>query len=62
MPWSINDVEKHKAGLNPKQKKKWVAIANSVLKGCLKDKGKNCDAMAIKIANIKCTESKRILK
>ncbi len=34
MPWSIEDVEKHKKGLAEADKKKWVAIANSVLKQC----------------------------
>lgn len=32
MPWSPGEAEKHKKGLNSKQKSKWAAIANSVLK------------------------------
>lgn len=31
-PWGIADVDKHKKGLTKKQKKKWVAIANAILK------------------------------
>lgn len=49
--WSIKDVDRHKSGLNMKQKRKWLAIANSVLKDS-KDEGK-----AIRIANAKCCES-----
>jgi uncharacterized protein YdaT len=32
MPWKTSDVDKHKKGLTPQQKKHWVAVANSVLK------------------------------
>lgn len=31
MPWSVEDVEAKNQGLTPKQKKAWVAVANSVL-------------------------------
>lgn len=47
MPWTINDVDKHKKGLSKKEKEKWVKIANAVL-GQSKD-----DVMAIKVANSK---------
>lgn len=53
MPWIIKDVEKHKKGLSLEQKKKWIAVANKVLRDCLAD-GKSeveCDAKAIRIAN-----------
>jgi hypothetical protein len=51
MPWDISKVEEHKSGLSDSQKKKWVEIANSVLKSCKAKGGKDCDAMAIRVAN-----------
>jgi uncharacterized protein YdaT len=51
MPWHIVDVDRHKKGLSKKSKKKWVAIANSVLKS------KGDEVAAIKIAN---SQTKRI--
>lgn len=62
MPWNFSDSLKHKKGLDVPQQKKWAKIANTVLKSCLKDKGSNCEATAIKIANSKCTETKRMVK
>lgn len=50
MPWTTNDVDKHKKGLSSEKKAKWVKIANAVLKHC---KGSDCDAKAIRIANSK---------
>lgn len=55
MPWDIASVDKHKKGLSLKQKKKWVAVANSVLQSS------GDDATAIKIANSKCVESNKDL-
>ena len=37
MPWTVDDVDKHKKGLSDKQKKQWVRIANAVLAKCMKD-------------------------
>ena len=53
MPWTVRDVERHKHGLTDKQKKQWVAIANSVRKKCLAEGGteSQCDASAIRQAN-----------
>jgi uncharacterized protein YdaT len=34
MPWTVKDVDSKKKGLTPAQKKKWVKIANGVLKDC----------------------------
>lgn len=51
MPWTIDDVEKHKKGLTDEQKKKWVAIANSALMKCEKDGEKDCEQHAIMQAN-----------
>ena len=31
MPWSASDVNRHNKGLSPKQKRQWVAVANSAL-------------------------------
>lgn len=53
MPWSIEDVEKHKKGLSEADKKKWVAIANSVLKQCQEENSMDCEGMAIRVANSK---------
>ncbi len=43
-------------GLTSAQKKKWVSIANSVLKDCQSKKGKDCEGKAIRIANSKFSE------
>jgi hypothetical protein len=53
MPWDISQVDKHKKGLSPEQKKKWVATANSALAACIKKGGtdKSCAPHAIRIAN-----------
>jgi hypothetical protein len=53
MPWTTKDVEKHKKGLTTKQKKQWVAIANSVHTKCMSDGGgdSTCAVSAIKQAN-----------
>lgn len=58
MPWKVKDVDKHKKGLTPSQKKKWVSIANKVLRECLDGGGskKSCEAKAIRVANSKFTE------
>lgn len=56
MPWTVKDVDSKKKGLTPAQKKKWVKIANSVLKDCQAKGDKNCEAKAIKVANSKFTE------
>jgi len=58
MPWTINEVEKFKKGLNDNQKKKWVNIANSVLEKCIKDGGDDleCEVKAIRTANAKIDE------
>ena len=55
MPWTVADVDKHKKGLTPEQKKEWVSIANGVLSKCLKDGGtdQTCAPKAIRIANSK---------
>ena len=53
MPWSVEDVDSKVKGLTDKQKKQWVAIANSTRDECISDGGdeKTCDAKAIRIAN-----------
>jgi len=45
VPWTVKDVERHKKGLSPAGKRKWVAVANSVLKQT-GDEGR-----AIRVAN-----------
>ena len=53
MPWTTGDVDKHNKGLSDKDKKQWVAVANSVLSKCVEDGGDEgeCAASAIKQAN-----------
>jgi len=54
MPYTVDDVERHKKGLSPEQKEKWVAIANAVYEDCMaqEDVGElECAARAIRIAN-----------
>lgn len=58
MPWQPSDAHKHKKGLTKKQAQQWAKIANSVLEQCRKDKGKNCEAKAIKAANSKVGNNK----
>ena len=61
MPWTIEDVDKHKKGLSDKEKEQWVTVANSVLDKCLKDGGTDavCAVDAIKQAN-GATEKKSV--
>jgi hypothetical protein len=58
MPWGVGDVDHHKKGLTPEQKKKWVVIANGIYKDCLAKGGddKTCAPKAIRIANSKFME------
>lgn len=53
MPWKVSDVDTHKKGLTPKQKRQWVAVANSVMAACLKDGGTDatCAPQAIQQAS-----------
>jgi len=59
MPWTLTDVERHKKGLSDKDKRQWVATANSALKACLADDGdtKECEGRAIRIANAAVAEN-----
>ena len=56
MPWTTKDVDRHKKGLTPAQKKKWVSVANGVLKSCKASGGSGCEGKAIRIANSKFEE------
>lgn len=53
MPWTADDVDKHKKGLSAKQKQQWAKVANSVLENCLNQGGKQetCEAAAVRQAN-----------
>jgi hypothetical protein len=64
MPWSVKDVSKHKKGLTPEQEKKWVSIANAILKDCIAKGGtdKTCAPKAIRIANSKFSEGEEVMK
>lgn len=52
MPWTAADAKKHKKGLSPKQAKVWAAVANNALKRCEKKGEKDCEARAIKQADV----------
>jgi len=57
MPWTIADVPKHTSKAKTSaEKKRWVSIANSVLKDCQSKGEKDCDGKAIRIANSKFSE------
>lgn len=57
MPWTVKDVDKHKKGLSPAQKKKWVETANSIYSACMVNgDDKTCAPKAIRIANSKFSE------
>jgi len=60
MPFKPSDVNSHKKGLTPTQKKRWVKIANGILNDCIKKGGtdKTCAPKAIRIANSKFSWSK----
>ncbi len=62
MPWQVSDVDKHRKGLTPAQKKKWVSIANDALAQCIKNGGsdKTCAPKAIRIANSKFSEGEEV--
>jgi len=54
MPWTVEDVDRFKRGLNDEQKKRWVEIANKALAACLKKSEADdidCEVKAIKQAN-----------
>jgi hypothetical protein len=53
MPWTTDDVERFHHGLSDEKKKRWVAVANSILFKCLADGGseESCAASAIRQAN-----------
>ena len=53
MPWKVSEVDSHKKGLTPKQKRQWAHIANSMYQSCM-DKGgsdETCAPRAIRAAN-----------
>lgn len=53
MPFKINEVEKHRKGLNTANKKKWLQVANGILKSCMEKGGSelSCEVTAIRTAN-----------
>jgi len=53
MPWKTSDVDRFVKGLSRKQKRKWVAIANSSLKACMDGGGDDatCAPKAIRTAS-----------
>jgi hypothetical protein len=61
MPWTVADVDKHKKGLTPAQKKEWVKVANGVLADCNKSGGSDCEGKAIRVANSKFTDDNVVL-
>ncbi len=51
MLWTVDDVDKHVAGLTPAERLRWVKIANAALERCNADSGANCNAVAIRTAS-----------
>lgn len=54
MPWTTDDVDRFKKGLDEKGKKRWVAIANGALADCMKQENADeidCEVKAVRIAN-----------
>ncbi|GEM_PF-5999121 len=51
MPWTTDDVKRHKKNLSEKQEKIWVKVANSALKKCQAEGEPDCEASAIRQAN-----------
>ena len=53
MPWTLDEVDQHQAGLTVHQKRAWVRVANSALRACLARDGtqRACEASAIRQAN-----------
>jgi len=51
MPWTVDDVDRHKKGLTDAQKEKWVRVANAALAACEAKGDDDCEGRAIRIAN-----------
>ena len=54
MPWTVDEVDKFKRGLDEAGKKRWVAIANGTLAECLEGEDADeldCEVRAIRVAN-----------
>jgi len=62
VPWKAKDVDKFKKGLDDKQKKKWIAIANAAVKECGRKGGDllDCEVMAVRVANSSFDTSKAL--
>jgi hypothetical protein len=59
MPWTVDQVDEHKAGLTPEQKKTWVAVANDALTRCEEAGGDQCDVSAIRQADAVVEQGRR---
>lgn len=57
MPWTTADVDRHHAGLGDKQKRQWVAVANSCL-----DSGKHDEGACIAMANAAVNRTKEFIR
>jgi hypothetical protein len=65
MPWTVDDVDRFRKGLSADQKKTWVKVANGILRECQAKGGKDCEGMAIRVANSKfesTTKDQHIMK
>jgi hypothetical protein len=51
MPWTTGDVDRFKSGLTQAQKRRWVSIANGVLRQCQQSNETGCEARAMRTAN-----------
>lgn len=62
MPWTVDDVDKHKKGLSNAQKKQWVKVANATLAACEAKGNDDCEGKAIRIANAAVQEAGRSIR
>jgi hypothetical protein len=59
MPWKIGDVDALKKGMNSKEKRMWVSVANSALKSCTAKGGADCEKHAIRIASAAVNKARK---
>jgi hypothetical protein len=59
MPWKIGDVDALKKGMNSKEKRTWVSVANSALKSCTAKGGADCEKHAIRIASAAVNKARK---
>ena len=61
MPWTVEDVDRHMKELSASEKETWVEVANKALAACEKAGRTDCDASAIKQANVVIGKLREVL-